>query len=213
MKKRILTLVFCLAALSTGTLAEEACIAPSLAPKTEQMFSPSANNPLKWLNSADTPENQVMSNEDRRIRFEMDKTRERNERYKKLGLSPEQKAHSEYLDKQVKRNAAPLLKKFKKEAQKLHEMKKRKASRFAVWLQEQEVKKAKRDIENYFDDAKKDFRKILNDEQKAKYDLMEKEQKAKREELKKQSRHRKPANPDIINPSLQEPQLPESLKK
>lgn len=209
MKKQILTLTMCLALTSTVTLAESTKTvlkAPAKPVTTTPVKAPATATITKATTSkSEAPKAtatekttvakpevaKTMTKEEAKKYFEEKRAKDRENLYNILGLSKEQKAKAETLDKKTIEGAEPVFKKAKKEHKKLNELKEKHASFFTIWRQEFVAKSSKNDLKKYFSKSKKEFETILNPEQKAKFKKLEKERHEQFEAFKKRYKSKK----------------------
>ena len=177
MKKQILTLTMCLALTATAALATGTNQVPqktNAVAKTQAKVSVTAKSSTQAkitrdLNAEKTADTiKPTSKEDARKCFEERRVKSRENMYKELGLSAEQKAKAEAIDLKTKTEAEPLFKKAQTEAKKLRELKTKKASIFKIRKQQKAFKAAKNDLRNHMKASKKAFEAILTEEQKVK---------------------------------------------
>lgn len=170
MKKQILTLTMCLALSATAPLASDAA---TVAKKTPAKVTV---NEVKTQEPTLTPEQAAKKH------FEEKMTKEKEDFYCKLGLSAEQKAKAESLDKRNRAEAEPLFQKVRAEKIKLHELNAQKASETEICKQKHQVKVAKKALKAHFEASKKAFDAILTKEQLEKAKALHEEHKAKMKE-------------------------------
>lgn len=193
MKKQILTLTMCIALTSTAALAESTKTvlkAPAKPVAATSVKTPAAE-PVTKTTVVKPEIPKAMTKEEAKKYFEEKRTKDRENLYNILGLSKEQKAKAETLDKKTIEGAEPVFKKAKKEHRKLNELKEKHALFFTIWHQEFVAKSSKNDLRKYFDKSKKEFETILNPEQKVKFKKLEKERHEQIESFKKRYKNKR----------------------
>lgn len=195
MKKQVLILTMCLvmstaSALASG-LAKENPLPnpfPSSQVKKVTQNSTKIDPPAK-----ETPcvkpamsETRCITSEQAKKKFEEKMTKDREDLYCKLGLTPEQKAKAEAMDKANKEAAKPLMCKLRQEKAKLRELKEKKACPVKICEQKQQVKLAKKALKEHFEASRKCFESILTECQLAKLKTIREERKA---EFKNHDKH------------------------
>lgn len=110
--------------------------------------------------------------------FEEKMTKNREDLYCKLGLTPEQKAKAEALDKTNRETAKPLMCKLRQEKAKLRELKQKKACLCEIYKQKQQVQLAKKALREHFEASHKCFEAILTKEQLTKLKTIHAERKS-----------------------------------
>lgn len=125
-----------------------------------------------------TPENGCLTSEQAKKKFEEKMTKNREDLYCKLGLTPEQKAKAEALDATNREAAKPLMCKLRQEKAKLHELQQKKACLCEIYRQKQQVQLAKKALKDHFAASRKCFEAILTEEQLAKFKTIRAERKA-----------------------------------
>lgn len=211
MKKQIFTITMCLALTSTTALAESTKTvlktpvkpaitktaplktavkvpAPTATPVAKSEAPKTAPAAKTTVTKPETPK--TMTKEEAKKYFEEKRAKDRENLYNVLGLSKEQKAKAEILDKKTIEGAETVFKKAKKEHRKLNELKEKHASLFSIWRQEFVAKSSKNELKKYFEKSKKDFETILNPEQKTKFKKLEKERHEQFEAFKKRHKNR-----------------------
>src|SRR5574344_282105 len=165
MKKQILTLSVCLALSATSVMAAPATTSLKTAAKAPVAVTKTVKTPVvktskkvtTVVKKAVTPEVTVTPEELAKQKFEERMANERNNFYNKIGLSAEQKAKAESLDKANRESAAPLFNNVRTEKAKLHELKAKKAGFIAIYKQERNVKAAKKALRAHMDASRKQF--------------------------------------------------------
>lgn len=208
MKKQIFTITMCLTLTSTTALAESTKTVLKTPVKPATTITAPVKTVIKTVTPVVKPEtpkaapaakttvtkpetSKTMTKEEAKKYFEEKRAKDRENLYNALGLSKEQKAKAEVLDKKTIEGAEPVFKKAKKEHRKLNELKEKHASFFIIWHQEFVAKSSKNDLRKYFDKSKKEFEAILNPEQKTKFKKLEKERHEQFEAFKKRFKSRK----------------------
>lgn len=198
MKKQILTLTMCLALTATAALAGSTNQVPQKANATLKTQA-KATVMTKNTDTIKPP-----SREDAKKCFEEKRMNARENMYKELGLSDEQKAKAEALDLKAKTEAEPLFKKVQAEAKKLRELKIQKASIFKIWKQQKVFKAAKNNLKKHMIASKKAFEAILTQEQKSKLNSLKL---AKKKEMAKFKDYHKHGYPPCKVPRKHHPEF------
>lgn len=175
MKKQILALSVCLALSST--IACAATVPAKVPVKVEPCIAKQAVKTAEVVK----PEVKLVVCPEKRI------AKERAELYKALGLTSEQKAKAEALDKTERVNGEPLVAKIKAEKTKLKELKDKKACPIKILEQKQAVRAAKKAFKAHLAESRKAFEALLNEEQLVKLKAL----KADKKELHKKCPHKK----------------------
>lgn len=198
MKKQVLTLTICLALTATSALASgPAKINQSQIPNPNPFpqVKKVTQNPTKLdppakeapcVKPGITSNAPCLTQEQAKKKFEEKMTKNREDLYCKLGLTPEQKAKAEALDKANRETAKPLMGKLRQERIKLRELKEKKAAPVEIHKQKQQVKLAKKALKDHFEASQKNFEAILTDCQLAKLKTLREERKS---EMKKHRKH------------------------
>lgn len=188
MKKQVLALTALLVFTSAAAFADSVGIPPStpMLPGAGSILSPKRTGGHSLLPNIPSPEsekafNQMRSKEEARKKVADKVARDKELMYAVLNLTPDQKTRAEALDAKTKANAVKYYRKVRTEAKRLNELKKRKASFFAIYKQKHILNAAKRDMKNYIISSNREFLSILDKDQKAKFKEL---QKAKRQEMK-----------------------------
>jgi Spy/CpxP family protein refolding chaperone len=166
MKKQILTLTMCLALTATSALAK------GTSTVTKAPIKPVCSTCAKSTAAATTAPEAKLTPEQMKQKFEEKMAKDREDFYCKLGLSAQQKAKAEALDKKNRESAKPLFEKFHQEKVKLHELKENKANVIAIDEQKLKVKAARKALRAHMMASKKDFEAILTKDQLAKLEAM-----------------------------------------
>lgn len=190
MKKQILALALCVALTTSAALAQ-GTMHKKYSSKTAVQSVPGTANVLKSQLAPQAPglgnqqQPKGITQEDARKRFEERQNQERQRLYSDLGLSEDQKTKAEALHKKTISDVEPLIKKSHAEFKKLRELKRQKASIFAIWKQEHKVKSSRDAVIKHFDKSKKDFETILTPEQKKKFEEIDARKKEEMKKMKK----------------------------
>lgn len=161
MKKQILALSVCLTLSSTiacaatvpakATVKVEPCVAKQ-AVKTAEVVKPEVKPVV-------CPEKMTKKKIEEKI------AKERAEFYNALGLTCEQKAKAETLDKAQRTKGEPLVAKIKEEKTKLSELKEKKACPIVICEQKRNVRAAKKAFKAHLAESRKAFEALLTEEQ------------------------------------------------
>lgn len=194
MKKQVLILTICLALTAISASASDMPY-PSPFPHPIPQVKKVTQSPTKvdppvkeapCVKPVPAPETAGLSPEQARKKFEEKMAKDRENLYCKLGLTPEQKAKAEALDKTNRETAKPLMQKLRQERAKFHELKEKKASVVELGKQKQQVKLAKKALKEHFEASQKSFDAILTESQLAKLKVIREKRKA---EMKKHEKH------------------------
>lgn len=134
--------------------------------------SPQANNP------GCVSKKMCVDSDQAKSKFEEKMTKDREDLYCKLGLTSEQRAKAEALDKTNRETAKPLMCKLRQEKTKLRELKQKKVCLCEIYKQKQQVQIAKKALREHFKASHKCFEAILTKEQLAKLKVIRSERKA-----------------------------------
>lgn len=194
MKKQVLILTICLALTAISALASDMPYPspfPNPIPQVKKVTQSStkADPPAKEAPcTKQVPANNeaCLSSEHAKMKFEEKRTKDRDDLYCKLSLTPEQKAKAEALDKTNRETAKPLMSKLRQERAKLHELKAKKAGMVEISKQKMQVKLAKKALKEHFEASQKSFESILTECQLTKFKAIKEERKA---EMKKHGKH------------------------
>lgn len=196
MKKQILILTMCLAMTTASAFAS----APAKENPTPNPFpTPQVKKVTQSSTKIDPPAKEVpcvkpvtqseagcINSEQAKKKFEEKMAKDREDLYCKLGLTPEQKAKAEAMDKANREAAKPLMCKLRQEKAKFRELKEKKACPVEICKQKQQIKLAKKALKEHFETSRKCFESILTESQLAKLRTIREERKA---EFKKHDKH------------------------
>ena len=187
MKKQFFTIAMCLAFSSTTALA----VCPV---KVEQTAPAKATVEIKApvINTTQPPAPEAFMNPEKmgKKKFEERMMKERENFYKTLDLSCDQKTKAEAFDKKNREKLDPLMAEMRKEKTKLLELKNKNASKVKVWEQKQKLKALKRKMRATMEASKKEFETILTPEQKVKFEEMDAKRKAEMKKFKNGHKYR-----------------------
>lgn len=191
MKKRFLLASLCVALSATSVLADvvNTSTAKNLFAQDntsiQKIAKPDSGRPQKaeFGNPGHVPK--TITKEQAKRFFEARKAQERAALYDALAFTAEQKAKAEALDVKTKAELRPFIKKWHQETKKLHDLKSKNASIFAIWKQQFAVNSAKSEVKNKFMASKKSFEAILTNEQKAKFKKIDAQKRKQMEEFRK----------------------------
>lgn len=189
MKKHVLILTICLASTAISALASDMPYPspfPNPIPQVKKSTQGSTKVDPPAKNAPCVKSDSCLSPEQTRKKFEEKIAKDREDLYYKLGLTPEQKAKAEALDKTNRETAKPLVYKLRQERAKLHELKAKKAGAVEIYKQKMQVKSAKNALKEHFEASQKSFDAILTESQLAKLKIIREERKA---EMKKHGKH------------------------
>ncbi len=162
MRKQIITLAICLALSSTYTLAQESGNTEKTVPQAKAF--------------------ELTRKEQTRKCFKEKMSKKRENLYKTLGLSVEQREKVKELRKKNRGKAKPLINNLHQQKIKLYELKTQKASKIEICKQKHKVNLAQKALRDYFREVDKSFKAILTEEQLLKFRKI-KEQ--RRDEIRK----------------------------
>lgn len=172
MKKQILALTICIALANTSAYANSLV-------KQNSSGSIKSDTQSRESTCVKPAESTALTQEQMKQKFEEKMQKGRVDLYLKLGLTTEQKAKAEELDKKNRAESKSLITKIHEEKSKLYSLEARKTNSFELYLQKQRLKAAKKALHKHLDSSEKSFEALLTKDQLAKLNSIKEERRAK----------------------------------
>lgn len=212
MKKQILTLTLCLVLTATSALANgiDAVAKNSSDKAASPVVKAVVKNTSKTTKSvtpvtcqANAPEVTLTPEQLAKKKFEERLMKGRVDLYCTLGLTSEQRAKAEALDKQQRAEGEPLFTKFNTEKTKYYTMKAKNASTLEMYEQKNEVKLARKAIKAHLKTSREAFEALLTQDQLTKFTELREANKQERKKYERRHKnHDAAASKAVVNPEM-----------